>query len=127
MKKNLKTFQLRDLSYTKGVNSIISFMIDDKNTLYGTNQNLDFYIGKIDENFNIILFKAQNTPNPFITIDCFEGKLDLENKTFGGNHWFIPINYEYQIEKIQNISYNKSLQLKSLNAKECWKNFVAFK
>ena len=64
--KNLKTFQLRDLSYTKGVNSIVSFILDDKNTLYGTNQNLDFYIGKIDENFNIILFKAQNTPNPFI-------------------------------------------------------------
>jgi len=109
MNKNTKSFRLRDLSYTKGVNYVIYFLMDNNNLIYGTNKNRDFYIGRIDENLNIRLFKVQNTPNPFITIDSFEGKLDIECKSFGGNYWGIPISHDYAKEKMLSMPCNGNL------------------
>lgn len=115
MGQNIKSFQLKDFSDTKGVNYVISFMIDNNNTLYGTSENQDFYVGKIDEKLNIILFKVSNSPNPFITIDAFEGKLNLKNGTFGGDYWKTNINYEYWLEKIQNMSCNGNVYNKIID------------
>lgn len=80
--KEYKSFKVKDFSLTQN-DVVIDFIINKDGLLLGTDEHLNFYIGKVNKNLHIVLFAFDNTYSHLV----FRGKFDSSYKYYYGPYW----------------------------------------
>jgi len=103
-----KCFKTYDLSKTRS-DKVISFIVNENGLLLGIDQYLNFYCGKLNDNFNIYLIEFSKVLN-YKEIRGFIGTLDLNQKYFTGDYRS-RINNVDVLTKLQNLPFDNTKEI----------------